>query len=105
MVNLNQVNFENSPSKKKGLQKKKSSNLIKAISEATREFYSESKEGKTSRYIIVFTSTFDVDYASDDEKKKLIFILHQMKINLIIFGFEIDQSQYQQKVLNDKRKS
>lgn len=74
-------------------EKRTPSNFMKALKEAINELHdgmhSLQAEHQKNRTIVLFTSRFDgFDSGQHDEMKKLIFYLHALQINLVIFYYE-----------------
>ena len=73
------------------------SNHLKAMKEAIAEFVEASggpavqheAKDKTKRVLCIFTSMFDLSQANKEELNQVIFNLNALKINVVIFGYEI----------------
>ena len=71
------------------------SNLLKALKEAISEFVDDSPDekikiqNKNKRIICIFTSKFNLSNEESREVYKIVRTMHKLKINIVIFGYEI----------------
>ena len=79
---INRINLEETD------DEKKCGNIVKAMNIAIQELVDKTTDmnSENRRIIVIFTSKFDLDGDIDDLIKKL----DHHKINIIIFGYEID---------------
>ena len=86
--------FNNNPSIQKG-------NIMKAMRTAIQEFMnngatvqkldSTADSDENKRLIVIFTSLFEIgEQVPEDKIKSLMLKLHALRINVIVFGYEMD---------------
>ena len=90
------------------------SDLLKALKEVISEFVEgnggpndqlKNMKDRNTQVLLLFTSKFDLTRAfreTPDELDKVIFDMHALKINVIIFGYEIGLSRMEQASIKDR---